>query len=421
MTVGKPREVRIRLNAPHSQVFYSIARFRILVAGRRFGKTYLAVAELLRAAASAPNQKCWYVAPTYRQAKRIAWEILKAHIPEQARVSCNEQELNIILKNGSSITLIGVDQPDSLRGVGLNFVVLDEFQDILPEVWTVIIRPMLATTRGRALFIGTPKGFNHFYDYYSKALTAKNWERWTFKTIDGGYVPPEELEEIRNDPTTTDRWYKQEYEASFESLAGRSYYTFLHEPEPTGNFRLVEDLGGDLYAGLDFNVDPMSCVIGQRKGDQAEILREIAIKNSNTTEMLSVVKNLYPGRRILFYPDPAGNSRSTKSAVGLTDFTLIRSAGFYLYAPKQPYLIIDRVNTVNGMFCNAAGVRRLFVDPRYCPTLIKCLDGLTNVTGTNLPDKSLGIEHIGDALGYWICGMFPMHKRNQVRSKEVRL
>jgi hypothetical protein len=133
-------------------------RFRVAVCGRRFGKTHLAIRELAKYAAK-PDQRVWYVAPTYRMAKQIVWKKLKKKLLSINWVKkVNEQDLTLELVNGSEISLRGADNYDSLRGVGLNFICLDEFADIDSEAWYEVLRPTLADTAGHALFLGTPKG-----------------------------------------------------------------------------------------------------------------------------------------------------------------------------------------------------------------------------------------------------------------------
>jgi hypothetical protein len=256
--------VVIKLKKHQWSVFSDIRRFIVLVAGRRFGKTYLAVARLIKMATTKPNSNSWYVAPTYKQAKLIVWKILKAHIPREAIETKNEQELTIILKNGSEISLKGADNPDSLRGVSLDLGILDEFQDMNVSIWGEVIRPMLATTGGQAMFIGTPKGFNHFYDMYMLAMAnPAHWGAYHFTTLDGGYVPPEEVEAARNDPTISLREFKQEFEASFENMTGRVYDSMGRLPFPDGNIMSIEYPGGlPILMGLDFNVDPMTASYG---------------------------------------------------------------------------------------------------------------------------------------------------------------
>ena len=135
-------------------------RFRVVVAGRRFGKTHLAIRELCYYG-RIPDREVWYIAPTYRQAKQIVWRKLKHRLQDLRWIKkINESELSIILKNGSTIALKGADNADSLRGVGLDFMVMDEFADIDPEAWYETLRPTLSDKQGGALFIGTPKGLN---------------------------------------------------------------------------------------------------------------------------------------------------------------------------------------------------------------------------------------------------------------------
>ena len=150
------------LTKPQSEVISDNSRFRVLITGRRFGKTYLAINELAKFA-SKSNQKVWYVAPTYRQAKQICWAELKDKLIEHKWVkNVNNSDLTITLKNNSKITLRGADNEQSLRGVGLNFIVLDEFADIHKEAWYEVLRPTLSDTGGHALFCGSPRGFGNW-------------------------------------------------------------------------------------------------------------------------------------------------------------------------------------------------------------------------------------------------------------------
>src|SRR6202163_5131998 len=165
----------IKLKPPQWEVFNCASRFRILVAGRRFGKTYLAMVELCRAAWK-PGRLVWYVAPTYKQAKRIAWKPLKQMTRPYWASKPNETDLTIELVCGGTISLRGADNYDSLRGDGLDFIVLDEYASMAPEAWNEVLRPALSDRLGRALFIGTPKGLNHFHDLYQNAQAQAHWE-----------------------------------------------------------------------------------------------------------------------------------------------------------------------------------------------------------------------------------------------------
>jgi hypothetical protein len=182
----------MELTRPQSDIFVSPDRFRVVVAGRRFGKTFLSTAELLNRALSKPDQNVWYVAPTYKAAKEIAWDMLVNQIPQEYVSKTNETSLTIDLKNGSSISLKGAEKPDNLRGRSLDFVVLDEFADMRPQAWYEVLSPPRSGPRGRCVFIGTPKGRNHFYDLYGKGVDHDDgWRAYQYTTIEGGNVAPD--------------------------------------------------------------------------------------------------------------------------------------------------------------------------------------------------------------------------------------
>src|SRR5579875_367552 len=206
-----------RLKRAQWQVFTCPKRFRVLVAGRRFGKTHLALHELLRAALQTPDAIAWYVAPTYRQAKRIAWSRLKELVRQDPAHTISETDLSIHFHGAGSIALRGADHADSLRGNGLDFLVLDEFATMKPQVWSEVLRPALADRRGRALFIGTPQGHNHLYERFEAAQSHREWAAFHFTTLDGGNATPEELAGAAAELDA--RLYRQEFEAGFDSAA----------------------------------------------------------------------------------------------------------------------------------------------------------------------------------------------------------
>ena len=188
----------------------------------------------MRKALSRPRANVWYTAPYYAQAKMICWRLLQEILPPEIILKKNESELWVDLINNSRISLKGCDNEDSLVGVGLDFIVPDEFALYKPHVWPKILRPMLADTQGGALFIGTPRGKNSFFELYMKGQRKENnWKSWQFPTRLNPYIALEEIEEAR--ATLPDRLFKQEYEASFEDYVGLIYPEFSkhHIIEPT--------------------------------------------------------------------------------------------------------------------------------------------------------------------------------------------
>ena len=395
-------EDRVRLSSPQARVYRSTARFKVVCAGRRFGKTFLAINYLLNKAETKGTIN-WYVAPTYRQAKQIAWKMLKRLTPADWVESWNETDLTAHLHNGAEISLRGADNPDALRGVSLNSAVLDEYADMSPDVWNEVLRPALADSQGGALFIGTPKGFNHFHDLWVLAHERIGWQAWGFTTAEGGNVTPSEIEAARAE--LDERTFRQEFMASFETLAGRIYQTFERSIHVRSDIVDVPSL--PLMVGLDFNVNPMSACLSVKPGGQLHTFGEIEIPNGNTELMVAEIQRRFPARPVLVYPDPSGNARKTSAPVGQTDFSLIKAAGFKIIAPQAAPLVVDRINEVNALFRNAAGDARGFVHPS-CKMLIKGLEGMTWKEGTSAPDKSLGLDHMTDAFGYLVHSEFPL-------------
>ena len=392
------------LTKPQKEVIESKSRFRVLISGRRFGKTYLAINELARFARY-PKKKCWYIAPSYRMAKGIVWQDLLDRMYKHKWVSSvNGSDLSINLKNGSTIALRGADNEQSLRGVGLDFVVLDEFADIKDYAWYEVLRPTLSDRGGHALFTGTPKGRGNWsYDLFTKSQDNEEWASFKYTTLEGGQVSANEIEQARND--LDERTFEQEYLASFVNYAGQIYYNFNRENTIINNY--VPETK-TIHVGMDFNIDPMVCVISEIKEDNVFIYDEIQIYSSNTQEMAEEIQNRYKGYNIIVYPDPASKQRKT-SAGGVTDLSILKNAGFTIRVRNNHPSIRDRVNSVNTKLKNANGYYSLFI-ANSCKNSIKSLERQIYKEGTTLPDKDSGFDHFNDALGYMIEYLYPLRR-----------
>jgi len=322
-------------------------------------------------------------------------------IPQEYIYKTNESALTLRLINGSVISLKGAEKPNNLRGRALDFVVLDEFADMRPEAWYEVIRPSLSDRQGSALFIGTPKGRNHFYDLWAKGTdSAEDWESFQYTTIEGGNVPKQEIEQAKSD--LDQRTFNQEYNAAFVTYAGLIYYGFSREESVLD----IGDDSGTLHIGMDFNLDPMSAVICIRKGEKLYAVDEIVMYGSNTDEMVAEIINRYPRRSIIIYPDPASRQRKT-SAGGRTDLSILQNAGFSVKAKNSHALVRDRINAVNSRLLSGDGQRHLFVSPK-CKQTIKSLERQTYKEGTSIPNKDDGFDHMNDALGYLVEYLFPV-------------
>ena len=401
------------LTKPQKKVISDQSRFRVLVTGRRFGKTFLAINELAKFA-SKPNQRVWYVAPTYRQAKAICWNVLKEKMIYHKWVkNINHSDLTITLKNNSTITLRGSDNEQSLRGVGLNFLCIDEFADVNKEAWFEVLRPTLSDTKGHALFCGSPRGFGNWsYELFKQGETNKDWASFKYTTLEGGQVDDNEIEQARQDLDI--RTFQQEYEATFVNYSGMIYYNFNRQKNIVDKY---DKDAGVFHIGLDFNVDPMSAVICLIVNEIIIVVDEIQIYSSNTQEMCEEIKTRYQNKKIVVYPDPSARQRKT-SAGGFTDLSILKNAGFDVKCKNTAPLIRDRINAVNAKLKNVNGKNSLFI-VKSCKNVIKSIERQIYKEGTHVPDKDSGYDHMNDALGYLIEFNFPL-RRNFVANPVKR-
>ena len=398
-------KINMPLTAPQKTVANDTSRFKCLVTGRRFGKTHLCIREICKHAAKNPNSINWAICPSYRMAKQIWWTQLVTKLSELRWIkSKNEAELTLKLKNGSVIALKGADSPDSLRGVGLDFVVIDEFQDVPRQAWTEVIRPTLSDKKGKALFCGTPKGVGSWsHKLFTQATHEPNWNAWQFTTLEGGNVDAEEIESARRD--LDEKTFQQEYMATFNSWHEMVAYNFDHKDSVKP---LNDPHTGVIHIGQDFNLSPMSSVIAQVTNTGIHIFDEIKMMSSNTDEVVDEIKHRYPNSRVIVYPDPSSRARKT-SAGGKTDFSILQNAGFDVKARTSHTAIRDRVNSVNALLKNARGDRKLFIDPK-CKNTIDSLQRLTYKEGTNQVDKDNGLDHFFDSVGYLVDYLYPIKR-----------
>jgi hypothetical protein len=412
--------MKVLLKPPQWEVYCCDKRFRVVVAGRRFGKTYLAMLELIRAA-STPGRLVWYVAPSYRQAKRILWPALKKMTHGYWACPPNETDLRIELIWGGTICLRGADNYNSLRGNGLDFLVIDEYASIAPAAWTEVLRPALADRLGNALFIGTPQGLNHFHDLVESAETLPDWKIFRFTTAEGGNVPPEEL--ISASQQLDARTFRQEFEARFESLGvGRAYHAF----ERVQNVRRIGfNPRAPVSWAMDFNMNPLCSVLLQTTAGRVLVLEEMILSDSNTLaaceELLSRTQKWQTGSvlNIYIYGDATGEQRRTSSS--RTDWQIVKDFfgrhkdrfQAYFCVPSSNPPVKDRVNCVNAMLRNHAGEQRMFVD-QSCKSLIQDFEYVSwkaDPHGNTLADLDKSDPkrtHVSDAIGYYVAYEFPM-------------
>lgn len=242
------------------------SRFACIVAHRRAGKTVACINELIKAASDCdkPEGRFAYIAPLFNQAKDVAWTYLKRYAAPLLTAPPNETELRVDVisrtKSGSRIRLYGADNPDRLRGIYLDGVVLDEYADMDPTIWGEVLRPLLTDRQGWATFIGTPKGRNQFHEIYERARSDPDWSAITLKASQTGLVSMGELEAARKDMTLEQ--YQQEFECSFEAaILGAYFGKEIAQAEAEGRVtRVPHDPGHSVQTWWDLGYDDSTAI-----------------------------------------------------------------------------------------------------------------------------------------------------------------
>ena len=240
-------ELNIELLEWQKQVWNDPVRFKVVAAGRRCGKSRLAAWLLIVNALQANKGHVFYVAPTQGQARDIMWSLL-LDLAHPVVKSSHVNNMQITLVNGATISLKGADRPDTMRGVSLKFLVLDEYADMKPSVFEEILRPALADQKGSCLFIGTPKGRNHFYELFKYAELGDDptYQAWHFTSYNNETLDPDEIDIAKK--SMSSYAFRQEFMASFEArgseLFKEDWLQFSEEDTTDGDYYIAIDLAG---------------------------------------------------------------------------------------------------------------------------------------------------------------------------------
>ena len=391
-------------------------RFRAVCAGRRSGKSILGCDDLTQGAAEVPGSVNWYIGPTYGAAKDIAWEIFKSNVEPFREYGLIEKtvESDLLIKwqNGSVIQGKGADKPDSLRGVKLNRLVIDEYAIMKKEIWEEVLQPATSDTKAPVLILSTPKGYNHFHDVINMATkNPADWSAKYIKTSEAGTISPEEIERARRDMDP--RVFRQEYEASFEAFGGQVFTDFdrvkhvAKEPikfNPAMEYCLGIDFGWSAPTAVLFiNIDVNENVFIWKEYGR----RETPIK-SISDEIIAATKPALP---TIIGCDPAGDAKN--EALGTSSVQELRATFGYnvvRYKHKYPGVIQDRINQIRKWLRNG----KLFLSP-ICTNLIQAFEmyRYPDPKGdiqSELPLKDGISDHWIDALGEFFINRFPVKK-----------
>ena len=394
-------------------------RFKVVPAGRRSGKTERAKRYIVRQAMKNAGRAYFLAAPTRDQAKKIFWNDLKQMTfsslhPRQP----SETELLVTLPNNATIQVIGLDKPQRIEGQLWAGGIVDEIADCKPNAWAENIKPALDTVnpqdpdyRAWCWLTGVPDGLNHFYDLaqYAQNANDSEWAFYTWKSSD--ILPSDVIEAAKRQ--ISQRQFRQEYEASFETAQGRIYEDYSFANRTSETIQPHEQL---LWFH-DFNYTPMSSGIGVRRGDNLYCLDEIilssAISRQSALEFVERYKN-HDNKNVLIYGDPAG--RAGEKHGHESDYTemenVLKSNGwkFARNVKKAAPAIKDRQNAVRAKIMNANGERSLFVNPANAPYTDRGLATVQLKKGSTFIEEDSEVQHITTAVGYMVDYIWPIRE-----------
>lgn len=415
---------------PHPEqmrLINSSARFKVVPAGRRSGKSERAKRNLIIQALRESVQGTWMdyryfaAAPTRDQAKGIFWPDLKAMVPKHLLDGQpRESDLSFKLITGAEIVVVGLDRPARLEGRSWNGGVIDEIANVKQEAWGENIRPTLSDRNGWCWLIGVPEGRGAYHEMYQYATSGVDPEWDGFSWISADILPEKEIASARRtlDPLV----FQQEYEASFVTFEGRAYHTFdsrLHCKQLKYNY------GTTLNVMLDFNVEPGVAAIAQEQTlpnglEGTAIIGEVHIpRNSNTSAVCRKLAQDWGEHkgRVVFYGDATGGSRGSAKLAG-SDWEIVKNELRPVFGDRMSFRVPNanpteraRLNAVNSRFLNAAGEVRMMIDPARAPNVIKDFDGVRLLKGgSGEIDKKSDphLSHLSDSVGYYIFREFPI-------------
>lgn len=397
-------------------------RFKVTACGRRFGKTKMAVNLLIHYALKHPGNY-WYVAPTLTQAKMIAWEMLKTDSPREAIVKQNENELWIKYVTGGMVRILGADNEQALRGVGLRGAILDEFADMKVHVWQTIIRPMLLESKGWCWFLGTPKGFNHFFEMFIKDKDQNklypeyrdiegrfiepddNYKSWQFRSIDSPFIDPEEVKQAEKE--SSPEFFRQEYLATFENFTGLIFKEFKDHHIKSFEF----DRRWNVFVGIDTGKFTAISLIGLDYDNKAYVFDELYVIDGIVEDIVKQLKvklskyGLFTAD-VQFIIDSASQVKREYMAHGILTIDSEKD-------------VLNGIDVIRGRLKNDKIV--FHTGCIVCISQVKSYSWEEKLFGkSKLPKPKKENDHFPDLLNYVLSSKFVTHAREQKRQHSIK-
>jgi hypothetical protein len=396
---SKTYELPIKLTPCQKVIDQNPARFKLIRAGRKFGKSTLAEFRCIKKLGT-PNSRVWFCGPTYRQSKLIAWEDFKRLIPREALAKKpNETDLIITLKNGSQLFVMGSDNPDSLRGPAPDHVALEEFAMMQPEAWHEVIRPNLMPKKGTADFISTPRGYNWMKDLEDAALKPENSDEWAvfhYTVYDNPHIDEAEIQQSKMGCFGNEKVWNQEYMARYESSVGRVFSSFSVDTHC--KYFVMPKHKFTAYRAVDYGMrDNLACLWGKIEGRNLHIYRE-HVQNDTPA---SVQAHLIQGKTTSI-EDIDKNAISHDAAKQDAELKGLTVKWHFENAGMRPMYLSSRdKQSSREMIQQLIQEERLFIDPVACPVLVKQM--LKYEWKDTLIEKTMdGNDDAVDALHYLV-------------------
>jgi hypothetical protein len=416
---------------PNSENFQM--RFCVPVGSRGFGKSYVAAAavslaidELEQLDPSVQNKDVALLCGTHTQVTDIYFPLLAYRYGLESRcIKASRSAGRFIFSNGTEVKLWSADAYERMRGSGQYLVVADELPTwkvpggSIKDAWESVIEPAIVTrwspkqaravnaiSPGRALLPSTPMGKDFFYELAQREHIDPRWKTFYFTYKDSPLLSQEEIEHSKrnSDPIR----FAREYLASFEESGLNVFHSFsrkLHVNKDLDYFDPEETV----HCAIDFNIMLNCTSFHAVRGEQVHCLDEHK-GSANTEELARVIRRKFPKNKIICYPDPSGAKRVTSAVIGVTDFSILKEAGFTVLSRSRAPGIVDSVASVNRKFLNANGDVDFLIHPR-CNGMIESLERTTWLESrpeTATIDKSQGVEHFSDGLRYFIDYLWPI-------------
>lgn len=393
-------------------------RYLALVAGYGAGKTFSFCIKTIFLAAANVGFKGAIMEPTYSMIKKTLIPAMDEAL-EQLRIPYTFAKSDAIYtlhfaEGDTTVYCLSAENYRRMAGMNLAFFGVDECdtiqRDIARSMWNMAMSRLRSGKVYQGFTTSTPEGFNFLYEFFQEEAEGREDRRLIKgKTQDNPYLPPEFIESLlQNYPPNLIKSY---LEGEFTNLtSGQIYYAFDREQNHTD--KTLSDFPHHvLHIGQDFNTGKCYSAVNVIDGGLPICVDEIA-GSRNTESVIAAIKSKYPNRRVIIYPDAAG--KQEKTSASFSDITLLKQAGFELNYPTKNPSVKDRINAVNGMLCNAQGLRRYKINTKMCPVLVKTLE--QQVYGKDgSPDKQHDLDHPADATGYFIHRMYPIQGRATAR------